>query len=103
VRWLDDHPEVDAQLVSEEHGVIWRKVARREPKKAVRAISAITTAIRPGLHLPGLNTVFPTTHVDYECRPYEFGWLLYAWLSGGMVAGLGGRDLKLTASRIWGA
>lgn len=103
VQWLDTHPEIDTPLVSEEHGVIWRKVARREPKKAARAIAAVTTAIRPGLHLPGLNLVFPTTYVDYECRPYEFGWLLYAWLCGGTVAGLSGRDPKPAVSRTWGA
>lgn len=85
LRWLDRHPEVDAPLVSEQQGVIWRKVGRSEPRKAVRMISAVTTALKPGLHLPGLDTIFPPDRVDRECRPYELGWLLYAWLSGGAV------------------
>lgn len=85
--WLDRHPEVDAEIVSERHAVIWRKAARREPKKIVRAVSAVTTSIRPGLHLPLLDTLFPPGRVDYECRPYEFGWLLYAWLADGAVQG----------------
>jgi hypothetical protein len=85
LRWLDEHPEVDVPMVSEEDGVIWRKVARREPKKAVRAISALTTGLKRGFHLPGLDIMFPPSRVDYECRPYELGWMLYAWLSGGVV------------------
>lgn len=84
--WLDRHPEVPVPLVSRNRTVIWRKVARRERKKAVRAMSALTTALRPGMHLPWLDAVFPPNRVDYECRPYELGWLLYAWLSGGGVA-----------------
>jgi len=24
----------------------------------------------------------PPGRVDYECRPYELGWLLYAWGPG---------------------
>lgn len=102
VRWLDDHPETDAALVSAEHGVIWRKVARREPGKAARALCAATTALRPGLRPPGLDALFPPTRIDHECRPYEFGWLLYGWLCGGRVAALGAREPKPAASRAGG-
>ncbi|MDB5560932.1 MAG: hypothetical protein JWN11_350, partial [Hyphomicrobiales bacterium] len=83
--WLDARPETSAPLVSEADGVIWRKVGRREPAKAARKLSAITTALKPGWHLPGLDIAFPPNRFDYECRPYEFGWLLYAWRSGGTL------------------
>ena len=83
--WLRTHPEVMDELVSPVHGVVWRKVGRREPAKAVRSVSAVTTSLRPGLHLPGLDMAFPPNKIDYECRPYELGWLLYAWLSGADV------------------
>ena len=53
----------------------------REPAKAARKLSAITTTLKPGWHLPGLDAAFPPNRVDYECRPYEFGWLL--WSFGG--------------------
>ncbi|PWK76870.1 hypothetical protein [Aminobacter sp. AP02] len=85
LQWLDRHPEVTSPLVSEQESVIWRKAGRREPRKAVRMIAAVTTALKPGLHLPGLDTIFPPNQVDRECRPYELGWLLYAWLCGGAV------------------
>ncbi|WP_448071235.1 hypothetical protein [Georgenia yuyongxinii] len=80
--WLDTHPEVVEDLVSDRFAVIWRKVGRREPAKAARKIAAALTSLRPGLHLPGLDKAFPAGVVDHECRPYELGWLLYAWLDG---------------------
>lgn len=80
LRWIDRHPEVDEPLVADALGLVWRKAGRRERAKAVRRISAVTTAIRPGTHLPGLDRMFPVDRVDHECRPYELGWLLYAWL-----------------------
>jgi hypothetical protein len=80
--WLQTHPEVIDELISERQGVVWRKVGRREPPKAVRSISALSTAVRPGLRLPALDKVFPPGQVDYECRPYELGWLIYAWMAG---------------------
>ena len=78
LRWLDSHPEVDEELVVDR--AIWRKVGRREPAKAARKLSAVTTAVRRGWHVPGLDRAFPADRVDHECRPYELGWLLYAWL-----------------------
>jgi hypothetical protein len=78
--WLDHHPEVLEELVADRFALVWRKVGRREPGKAARAVGALTTSLRPGLHLPGLDRLLPATVVDHECRPYELGWLLYAWL-----------------------
>ena len=83
--WLDRHPESATPLIAERDGVIWRKIGRREPPKAVRSISAFTTGLQPGLHVPGLDLVFPPGRVDYECRPYELGWLLYTWRSAGLA------------------
>lgn len=80
VTWLDTHPEVVEELISQRWGLIWRKVGRREPRKAVRAAQAVVSMRRPGARLGGLDRVFPPAVVDYECRPYELGWLLYAWL-----------------------
>jgi hypothetical protein len=85
LEWLDQRIEVTDSLVADEECLIWRKVMRREPGKMVRAVAAATTALKQGLHVPYLDVAFPPNQVDYECRPYEFGWLLYAWLSGGVV------------------
>ncbi len=77
--WLSTHPEVLDELVDDRLGVVWRKVGRREPLKAARLLNAATTAVRPELRAPGLDRLFPSSVVDHECRPYELGWLLYAW------------------------
>lgn len=79
--WLDTHPETDSELLDPTTGAIWRKVGRREPRKAMRSVRAATTALSPGLRLGLLDRVLPPGVIDYECRPYEQGWLLYAWLS----------------------
>ncbi len=80
--WLDMHPEVIDELVSDRRSQIWRKVGRREPAKAARKIGALTTSLRAGWHLRGLDAILPPTKIDHECRPYELGWLLYAWHFG---------------------
>lgn len=87
--WLDTHPETGEPLVAREDGVIWRKVGRREPAKLVRSVAAMSTALAMGWHVPGLDRVFPPGVIDRECRPYEFGWMLYAWRSRGVVEALG--------------
>ncbi|KRD45505.1 hypothetical protein ASE38_01405 [Cellulomonas sp. Root930] len=88
MRWLDAHPEVLEDLVSTRHHLIWRKVGRREPPKAARSLSAATTSVMRGLKVPGLDAALPPVRVDHECRPYELGWLLYAWRAAGVVEAL---------------
>jgi hypothetical protein len=82
VSWLATHPEVGEALIDERSGVVWRKVGRREPRKAVRSIRSVSTSLSPALRVKALDRVFPPTVIDYECRPYELGWMLYAWLAG---------------------
>jgi hypothetical protein len=77
--WLDTHPELIDELISERLNVVWRKVGRREQRKVVRRMAALTTAGTPGFHVPLIDRVWPPGRIDYECRPYELGWLLYAW------------------------
>ena len=80
LRWIQRHPELpESNLIARGAGVIWRKIGRREPRKATRTIRSVTTALRPGLRLGALDALFPPGWVDRECRPYELGWLLYAW------------------------
>ncbi|WP_291374899.1 hypothetical protein [Devosia sp.] len=85
LRWIDSRPETNEPIVSEADNVIWRKVGRSEPNKLARKVGAVTTAVKPGLHLPYLDAVLPADRIDRECRPYEFGWMLYAWRSRGVI------------------
>ena len=81
--WVASHPELSDPLIDSERGVIWRKIGRREPPKAMRSLRSVSTAIYPGLRLRALDPMFPPVRIDHECRPYELGWLLYAWTRTG--------------------
>jgi hypothetical protein len=85
--WLWRHPETTDELLDDRTGAIWRKVGRREPRKAVRSIRSVATSLRSGMRIAPLDRLFPAGPVDHECRPYELGWLLYAWSAAGVAAG----------------
>ena len=59
-----------------------RKVARREPGNLVRGLQAGASYLHPGLRVPATDLVFPPVAIDYECRPYEMGWILHTWPAG---------------------
>jgi hypothetical protein len=81
LRWLTARPETTEALVLADPPVVWRKVARTDTKKLVRGARAAASKVHPALRLSLLNQIFPPGQIDYECRPYEFGWLPVAWLS----------------------
>ena len=78
--WLARPPELSGSSLIDDHSdIIWRKVARREPRKLSRYVQAIATRAHSGIRVPGLDRVFPPGAIDYEDRPYHLGWMLYAW------------------------
>jgi hypothetical protein len=81
LHWLAGPPETSERLILDQPPVTWRKVARGDRGKAVRGLRAASTRIRPGTRLRALDRLFRPGAVDHECRPYELGWLLLAWLS----------------------
>jgi hypothetical protein len=81
--WLARAPELKGgSLIDEGAGLIWRKVARREPRKLARYTQAAVSRLHPAFRTPGLDMLFPPCVVDYEDRPYHLGWLLHAWPAG---------------------
>lgn len=81
--WLAHAPELGGgSLIDEGADLIWRKVARREPRKLSRYAQAAASRLHPALRTPGLDILFPPCVVDYEDRPYHLGWLLHAWPAG---------------------
>ncbi|MFJ3923373.1 hypothetical protein [Streptomyces sp. NPDC090022] len=87
LRWMTEVPEICGpdgtpreSMIREDYGVTWRKVYRGDPVKAVRAARGITTKVAPQARLAPLDRLFRPLSVDRECRPYEFGWMLHAWL-----------------------
>lgn len=80
VAWLVHAPELGGgSLIDDATGWIWRKVARSEPRKLVRRVQAVASSVSPALRVPGTNLVFPPKSVDWESRPYHYGWLLHAF------------------------
>jgi hypothetical protein len=78
--WLRRSPELGGgSLIDDDVTMIWRKVARREPRKMTRTLQALASRVHPRLRAPGLDIMFPVGTVDYEDRPYHLGWLFYAW------------------------
>ncbi len=77
--WLRHAPEIGGSLIDPDAGVIWRKVARREPAKLSRSLQAAASRLHSGVRVMGLNLLFPPAAIDRETRPYHLGWLLYAW------------------------
>lgn len=78
--WLERAPELGGgSLIDNEAGLIWRKVARREPGKLARYAQAAASRLHPALRVPGLDLVLPARVIDHEDRPYHLGWLLHAW------------------------
>ena len=80
LHWLSASPELGGEsLIDAPRDMVWRKVARREPGKTSRYLQAAASRVSPALRVPGLNQVFPPRVIDYEDRPYHWGWFLYAW------------------------
>ncbi|MFC4112796.1 hypothetical protein [Nonomuraea zeae] len=75
--WMIERPA----FVLDRLALTWRKEARADPRKLVRGLRAAATRVHAGSGLGVLDRVYPPVAVDRECRPYELGWLLYAWLT----------------------
>ena len=74
--WISGKNELNQDLVDADAGVAWRCI---QPPKS----SAYAASIR------GLISKRPTRgrlEILYECRPYELGWLLYAFAQPGSTA-----------------
>ena len=80
LRWLTGPPEIREDLILDEPPVTWRKVARGDRRMTGRGLRAASTGPCSLIRFPALDRVFRPGTVDHECRPYELGWLLMAWL-----------------------
>ncbi|MFI7602238.1 hypothetical protein [Actinoplanes sp. NPDC049681] len=82
LRWLlrpDELGDTGEPMLLDDEGLTVRKVYRGDPRKIVRGLHTVTTRARSGLRLPVIDRVYRPTSLDRECRPYEFGWLYFAW------------------------
>lgn len=79
MRWLFGNNELEQNLVCREDGIIWRDIERKEIPKMSRTLRGLCcVAGFSKLHAWLKNSPWGFK-VNYECRPYELGWILYAW------------------------
>jgi hypothetical protein len=77
LNWMKSCPELNGgSLIDPANDIMWRKVARKEPNKLSRMMQGAASSVHSSLRVPA---VFTPGSIDYEVRPYELGWLLYAF------------------------
>ncbi len=73
LRWIGGNNELKVNMVSESSKVIWRSIHRNK----------YLMYLDEAQNLVGLGTETSESRndlrINYECRPYHFGWLLYAF------------------------
>lgn len=68
--WVDGHNDLNLDLRSEPANVVWRNFFLPETNRFLRQL--LGSVMRPSA------TPVHKLKVNFECRPYELGWLLYA-------------------------
>jgi hypothetical protein len=93
LRWLARPPETSEGLLLDEPPVTWRKVTHGDRRKLRCGLRAAANRVRPATRREAPDVLLQPGTVDHECRPYEPGWLLFAWLP----AAVGRREPAATA------
>lgn len=79
LRWIFGNNELNSDMVLDNIGIIWRDIEKREPVKLSRGLRSLLCIS----NLHSLNKLagkcFIGFRINYECRPYELGWILYTW------------------------
>lgn len=88
MRWLLGKNELNKNLILPDKGIIWRDIERREPFKFSRLSRGICCALQLEKCHHLLRKSILGYKLNYECRPYHLGWILYAWA-----------DYKVTSQR----
>jgi hypothetical protein len=71
LQWIDDN-ELGFDMQDDSANVVWRCIERSRPNRIWNAAINLVTRREDRESCGGLRTLF-------ECRPYELGWLLYAF------------------------
>jgi hypothetical protein len=71
LEWIDDN-ELGIDMKDDSANVVWRCIGRNKPYRYWNLAANFLTGREDQESRNGL-------HVLHECRPYELGWLLYAF------------------------
>ena len=78
VNWVFGENELNRSMLDEQHDVIWRSIKARSFHRQRQLLHKAFSVANLGA-LGNKSWLQPSSfQVDYECRPYELGWLLYA-------------------------
>jgi len=79
LRWIVGNNELGENLLKSEDGIVWRDIRRRELPRVGRFFRGVwrTAGLQSGQQ-PSTKTARRFC-INYECRPYHLGWVLYAW------------------------
>jgi len=80
----DEGRNAGRSLIDTGASLIWRKVARREPRKLSRTAQALASRLNSAFRTPGLALLCRPTTIDHESRPYHMAWILHAWGAGSL-------------------
>ncbi len=70
--WVDGNNELGVDMIDTTHNVIWRSFYRAKHKMNYDMLWSL-------LQLPEKKNGHDDIKVNYECRPYHLGWILYAF------------------------
>ena len=82
VAWTFGENELRRSMIDAESGVIWRSIRRRIARgKLIHVFKALSLIglQRVGNRLATVVNNAGQLEIDRECRPYELGWLLFAF------------------------
>ena len=82
VAWVFGENELRRTMIDPDMGVIWRSIRRRRAhNKLIHVFKLLSLAKLQGAgnRLAAVVNTPGQLDVDMECRPYEFGWLLYSF------------------------
>jgi hypothetical protein len=82
VAWVFGENELRRAMIDQDQGVIWRSIRRRIAHGKLIHVFKLLSLTRmqgAGNRLADMVNTPGQLDVDMECRPYEFGWLLWAF------------------------
>ena len=82
VAWVFGENELRRAMIDQDLGVIWRSIRRRIAHNKlihVFKVLSLTRLQAAGNQMARVVNTPGQLDVDMECRPYEFGWLLYSF------------------------
>ena len=80
IEWIFGKNELGVSMVDWKQAVVWRSIRKGGWLKGVSNINKMLFILGLGQPMPLRQVRASGLEIDYECRPYEIGWMIYAML-----------------------